>query len=218
MPNSLFADLMTAPVVLGDGSVDVAVGIGVAAGCDGVSLGGRGADSAAVPVSRPALLPHPANAIAQAASTAMRRIRINSLPSYDRTAGPLGQPVTSSVGKPLAIQSGIAGKLRGHGTELGPFAPSARENPSSRTRSAAPDGIGQADVVAHIQPSPDRRLGSLQINPYAEDRGLPPTRFRSDGRRPGFARIFAREREELAGQLCEVIEVHAGDEFVESPV
>jgi hypothetical protein len=34
----------------------------------------------------------------------------------------------------------------------------------------------------------------------------------------GFCREATREREELATQFLEVIEIHAGDDFLESPV
>jgi hypothetical protein len=89
---------------------------------------------------------------------------------------------------------------------------------SSRTRSANLVKHVQPDVGAHIQTSPDRRLCSLKINSYAEERGLPAARLPQRWTLFGLCRHPAREREKLASQLLKVIEFHAGGDFVESPV
>jgi hypothetical protein len=82
MPNWLFAALMTVPVrFTGVGGVDVGLGAGgLVWGCDGISLGD--ADSGALGVSALVAVPspQPASTMAHTASTALRRIRISSLP------------------------------------------------------------------------------------------------------------------------------------------
>ena len=43
----------------------------------------------------------------------------------------------------------------------------------------------EPDVGAYVQTSPDRRLGVLQIDTYAQDRSLTPARLPQDGRVSG---------------------------------
>jgi hypothetical protein len=58
----------------------------------------------------------------------------------------------------------------------------------------------------------------LEIDTHAEDGSVAPARFPERWTLLGRCRDAARERQELATQLLEVIEVHAGDDFLESPV
>jgi hypothetical protein len=76
----------------------------------------------------------------------------------------------------------------------------------------------EPDVGPDVQTSPDWRLGMLKINTYAEDRRFATARLPK-------GRTWLRLREDAVGelqkpasQIFEVIEVHASDDFLESPV
>jgi hypothetical protein len=95
MPNWLFAALIAVPVRFpGVAAVDAELGVGVlASGCNGVSVGDVDSGALGAPVLVPASSPQPARTMTHAASTAMRRIRISSLPRlrpYSRTARAAG--------------------------------------------------------------------------------------------------------------------------------
>jgi hypothetical protein len=81
MPNWLFAALMTVPVRTGVAAGDVELCVGrLVAGCNGVPLGEVGPGALGAPLLLSAS-PQPVMTMTHAASTAMRRIPISSLPS-----------------------------------------------------------------------------------------------------------------------------------------
>src|SRR5215207_6070433 len=95
MPNWLLAALMTVPVRFsGFAAVAVELGVGVlASGSNGLSFGDVDSRALGAPVLVPTSSPQPVMTMTHAASTAMRRIRISSLPRlrpYSRTARAAG--------------------------------------------------------------------------------------------------------------------------------